>query len=172
MASKPHLVLAFFEDEDAADSAATTLTDWAKSNRRVELDALGVLVLDDKGKVKTHKLGPREVRKGVGVGALLGAIAVVATGGLSLAEGVVVGGAGGGALGSLLHRGLGLDSDDMARIAGRLGSGHAAVGALVPANQAPAIAGRLEELGGDPEAHEVADAAPATAFQASETQPS
>jgi uncharacterized membrane protein len=162
MAPKPHLVLAFFPDEASADAAATRMTDWAKSNRRVELDAMGVLVLDEDGKVKTHKLGPRQVRAGIGVGAALGVVAAVASGGVTLVEGVVAGSAGGGAMGALIHRGLGLDDADQARIARELKAGQAALGVLVPENQAPAIAARLEELGGEPEVHEVTEPLPAT----------
>jgi hypothetical protein len=102
MAGNPTLVLAFFESEETADGAAGALLGWAKGNRMVQLDAVGVLVKDAQGDLKRHKLGPREGTKGIGVGA-----------------------------------------------------GHAAVGALVPANQAPAVSEELEALGGEPELHEV-----------------
>ncbi len=55
MAGKGQLVLAFFESEEAADTAVDALNQWAKTNRRVELDAIGVLAKDDAGNVKTHK---------------------------------------------------------------------------------------------------------------------
>src|SRR4051794_21228627 len=75
-----HLVLAFFEDEAAADGAVGALQSWAKHNRRVQLDAVGVLVKEADGQVKTHKLGPTEGRKGVGIGAVLGVVAGIASG--------------------------------------------------------------------------------------------
>ena len=78
MAGNPTLVLAFFESEETADGAAGALLGWAKGNRRVQLDAVGVLVKDAQGDVKTHKLGPREGKKGIGVGAVLGAVAAIA----------------------------------------------------------------------------------------------
>ena len=156
MASNPNLVLALYESEDAADAAADALRGWARSNRRAQLDAVGVLVKDDEGNVKTHKLGPRKGKKGVGVGTVLGVVGAVASGGVTLLEGVAVGAAGGGLVGSLFHKGLGMSKEDVTRIASDLDDGHAAVGALVPANQAVAVSAELEALGGEPEVHEVA----------------
>jgi uncharacterized membrane protein len=155
MASDPHLVLAFFDNEAAADGAADALRAWAKTNDRVELEALGVLVRDEHGEVKTHKLGPRETHKGLGVGLVLGAVAAMASGGISLFEGVAVGGAGGSVLGSLFHKSLGMTREDLDRISLRLDAGHAAVGALVAPAQANAICEELEALGGEPEVHSV-----------------
>jgi uncharacterized membrane protein len=159
--------MAFFPNETAADDSAEVLKEWAKKNRQVDLEAVGVLVKDEDGKVKTHKLGPRQGSKGIGIGAVLGVIAAIPTGGLSLVEGAALGGAGGGVVGSLVHRGLGLTDNDTARIAKHLDAGHAALGVLVPAQQASAIAGELTKLGGATEKHEVSESAvqevPATA---------
>jgi uncharacterized membrane protein len=155
MAANNQLVLAFFESEEPADRAAGALGDWAKANRRVELEAVGVLVKDEQGNVKTHKLGPREGRKGIGIGAVLGVVAAVASGGVTLVEGVALGGAGGGVVGLLFHKRLGLSKDDAARIGRRLDAGHAALGVLVPLHQAAAISAKLEALGGEPEVHDV-----------------
>src|ERR1700704_1559533 len=105
MADNDQLVLGFFESEQAADGAAGALRSWAKTNRRVQLEAVGVLVKGDDGNVKTHKLGPREGKKGMGVGAVLGVVAAVASGGITLVEGVAIGGGRGGGVGSLLPQG-------------------------------------------------------------------
>jgi len=75
---------------------------------------------------------------------------------LTLVEGAALGGAGGGLVGSLFRKDLGLTNEDAARIASRLDAGHAAVGVLAPANQAAAIAAELEALGGEAEQHTVA----------------
>jgi hypothetical protein len=155
MPKDTQLVLAFFESETDADAAATSLAEWAKTNPNLRLDALGVLAKDENGEVKTHKLGPRETTRGIGIGMALGVVAAVASGGVTLLEGVAVGGLGGGGLGLLFRKGLGMSQDDAERIASRLDSGHAAVGALVIPAQAPALIERLEQLGGEPEAHEV-----------------
>ena len=155
MASNQHLVLAFFESEDIADGAADALRGWAKQNSRARLAAVGVLVKDADGNVKTHKLGPRDTRKGIGIGTILGVVGAAASGGITLLEGVAVAGAGGGVLGSLFHKGLGMSKEDVSRISSSLDEGHAAVGALVPANQADAVMVELESLGGEPEVHEI-----------------
>ena len=160
MAKKSHLVLAFFESEAVADEAAADLGRWvAKSKkskkRRIDIEAIGVLVKDVRGEVKTHKLGPSEGSKRIGIGAVLGFVVAGPIGGLALVEGVAVGGVGGGVLGSLFHRSLGLTDDDVVRIGQRLDAGHAALGVLVPRRQAPAVAGQLAMVGGVAEAHEV-----------------
>jgi uncharacterized membrane protein len=155
MAAKQQLVLAFFETEQAADGAARALGQWAKANRHAELEAVGVLVKDEQGNVKTHRLGPREGKRGIGIGAVLGVIAAVVAPGLTVLEGAALGGLGGLGIGSLYRKGLGMTPDDAERISSRLDSGHAAVGALVPPHQAAAVTEELAALGGDPEVHEV-----------------
>src|SRR4051794_17498808 len=55
--SEKQVVLAIFKDEAAADQAVEAMKAWDKADDDVKLNALGVLVLDDKGKIKTHKLG-------------------------------------------------------------------------------------------------------------------
>jgi hypothetical protein len=157
MAKDSQLVLAFFEDEASADRAAAELQQWTRTNPYVQLGAVGVLVKDELGDVKMHKLGPRETRKGIGIGVALGIVAAVASGGVTLFEGVAVGGIGGGGLGFLFRKGLGMTSADAARISDRLDSGHAAVGVLAPSGQAAGIATKLAELGGEPETHDVAE---------------
>jgi len=162
MPDNSHLVLAFFPSEAAADGGAAALRGWARENKRVQLEAIGVLVKDADGNVKAHKLGPHEGRKGIGIGAVLGVIAGVASGGLTVAQGAALGAGGGGLLGSLFHKGLGMTKDDVERIGSLLDEGHAAVGVLVPSNQAPAIAEELEALGGEAETHALAAAAAAS----------
>jgi uncharacterized membrane protein len=159
VAATSHLVLAFFKSEESAEAAGRTLEEWAELNPRFELGAVGVLVKDGNGELKTHKLGPRETGTGIGVGAVLGVIGAVATGGLTLLEGAALGAAGGGIVGALFHKGLALTDEDMARISERLDAGHAGLGALVPERQAEAVVEKLTEVGGEPELHEVSNEA-------------
>ena len=51
------LVLAFFGNEAAADNAVEAIKQWDKADKDVKLGGIGVLVKDDKGKIKTDKLG-------------------------------------------------------------------------------------------------------------------
>ena len=140
------VVLAFFNDEAAADDAAESLKAWYKANGDVKMSAIGVLVLDDKGKLKTHKLGKRSVGKGAGIGLVLAVIAPP-----TLLAGVI----GGGLLGAFHHKGLGLKSEDRDRIAAQLAGGKAAVGVLAREDETTAVAAKLAELGGTPEAFAV-----------------
>ena len=47
--AKKQLVLAFFENEDAADGAVDEIKQWDKASKEVKLGAIGVLVKDDEG---------------------------------------------------------------------------------------------------------------------------
>jgi len=149
MASKS-VVLAFFKDEPAADDAVESLKAWDKVFDEVKLTAIGVLVLDDKGKLKTHKLGSTSTAKGVGIGLLLTVIAPPA---------LLAGAIAGGMLGAFHHKGLGLKAEDRERIAAELSGGKAAVGVLATAEEAPVVSAKLAELGGTPESHEISEEA-------------
>jgi hypothetical protein len=149
MADK-QVIIATFSDEAAADAAAESLKASDLAKEEVKLGAIGVLVLDDKGQVKEHKLGARSGKKGAGIGLVLAVIAPP-----TLLAGVV----GGGILGHFHHQGLGLTVEDRERLIAELTGGKAAVGVLSPDGEADAIAGKLTELGGDVESHAVTDEA-------------
>jgi uncharacterized membrane protein len=153
---KQQLVLAFFDTEDAADQAAKALKDWEKATEYMKVDAIGVLVKDDKGQVKEHKLGKRAGKRGMGVGVALGVVAAIPTGGLSLVGGVLGGAGGGAAIGEFFHKGLKMTDEDSARIAHELDAGHAAVGVLSWNSDTEAVSKKLNDLGGTPETDEVA----------------
>jgi hypothetical protein len=134
------LVVAVFADEAAADAAAEALKDWDTLDDEFKLNAIGVLVLDDKGKIKTHKLGRRSWGKGAGIGVVLAAISPPT---------LLAGALAGGVLGALHHKGLGTDSYEREQIAAALADGRAGVGALVVATEAGAVSDKLTELGGE-----------------------
>jgi len=161
--AKKQLVLAFFGNEAAADEAVKAIKGWDKASKEVKLGAIGVLVKDEKGKIKTHKLGKRKT----GGGAVLGVLAAVLTGGISLLGGAVAG----GILGAFFHKGLGMSKDDLARINTELDGGKAAVGILAKPDEAAGVTAKLAELGGKPETHEVSDEAVEQAKEAAESKP-
>jgi uncharacterized membrane protein len=144
------LVLAVFADEATADQAVETLKAWDQSDSRITLGAIGVLVVDDKGKLKEQKMGPRSGKKGAGVGLVLAIVAPP-----TLLAGVVAG----GVAGHFHHKGLGLTAEDRDRLAAELTGGKAAVGVLVPATEADAITATLVDIGGTAQAHDVSDEA-------------
>jgi uncharacterized membrane protein len=169
------LVLAFFANENAADMAVESLKGWDKANEEIKLGAIGVLVKNEKGKVKVHKLGQRATAKGAGVGTVLGVIAAILSGGLGLLAGVAGGAISGGILGAFVHKGLGISKDELDRIGAELDGGRAAVGVLADPDEEQPIMQQLLLLGGKPETYSVTESALEDAAQAaaaaSETDP-
>ena len=161
--AKQQLVLAFFDNEADADAAVNAVKQWDKASKEIKLGAIGILVKDDKGKVKTHKLGARKT----GTGAVLFGLAAILTGGASLLAGAVFG----GILGSFFRKGLGMSKDDLARIDGELNGGKAAVCILAAPDEAAAVSGKLAELGGKLESHEVSEEVVEEAQTAAEEAP-
>jgi hypothetical protein len=144
------VIIGAFEDEAAADAAVASLKAWDEATDEIKLSAVGVLVLDQDGQVKEHKLGARSGKKGAGIGLVLAVIAPP-----TLLAGIV----GGGVLGHFHHQGLGLTAADRERLIADLQGGKAAVGVLASSQEAGAITTKLTELGGDVEAHLVTDEA-------------
>ena len=155
MAEK-QLVLSFFADEPAAETAATTLKDSGATSG----DAVGILVLDAAGDLKAEKVGARSWGAGAGIGACLLVLGPAALG---------VGIAGGTVAGGLHHKGLKLTEEDKVRIAADLGAGKAAVGVLARIEDGTMIQERLTGLGGATSSHDVVDEA---ALQAAAKEPS
>ena len=144
--SNKTVVLAIFKEEASAETAAEVL----KESGLAKKDAIGVLVLDEKGKLKADKVGKRSWGKGAGIGAVVALVTPV-----GLAAGLI----GGGLLGALHHKNLGLDEADRERIRAELEGGKAAVAVLAPVSEETAVAGKLTELGGETETHAVSDEA-------------
>jgi len=161
--AKKQLVLAFYANEAAADGAVEEIKKWDKASKEIKLGSIGVLVKDEKGKVKTHKLGARHTT----TGAAAGVLAAVLSGGVSLVGGVVLG----SLVGAFIHKGLGMSKEDLARIGGELDGGKAAVAVLAAADESAAVSAKLGELGGTVETHEVTDEALEQAVAASEATP-
>lgn len=149
MAEK-QLVLGIFADEAAADAAVASIKEWDKASEEVKLGAIGVLVVDDKGKLKEQKMGQRSTKKGAGIGLVLAIVAPPT---------LIAGAIAGGILGALHHKGLGLSEADRERLGAALAGGKAAVGVLAATGESALISHKLTELGGTPEVHDVPDEA-------------
>ena len=154
-----HLIMASFNDERAADTAAEELKGWDRANDEIKLGAVGVLVKDKEGKIKAHKLGTRYTARGAGIGLVLGIIATVLSGGLALLAGVVGGVIVGGIVGTFVHRGLGLSEEDLRLLSARLDEGNAVVAVLVPENEVESTTAELKKLGGDIKVYQVSEEA-------------
>jgi uncharacterized membrane protein len=135
------LVISTFDAEADADEAAAAL----KKSGAVVDDAIGILVLDEHGKLKTHKVGATSGGKGAGAGLVLGLLGPVGLG---------VGIAGGAILGKLHHKDLGLDDADRERLNAALRGGKAAVAVLADPDEVIPVQSILVDRGGETQAHE------------------
>jgi uncharacterized membrane protein len=140
------LVLAFFPDEPAADSAAAALKDSGIAHH----DAIGILALDSHGKLKQDKIGARSTGKGAAIGGVIGVFTTAFLGPAVLA---------GVAVGALHHKNVGLSDADKARLTVELNEGKAAVAVMADSDTATAISDQLTQLGGTSESHELSDEA-------------
>ena len=154
MAEK-RLVISIFDAEADADEAAAAVQ---RSGAVVD-DAIGVLVLDEHGELKTHKMGATSGGKGAAAGAVLGLLGPI---------GIGVGAIGGALLGKLHHKGLGLDDADRERLGAALRGGKAAVGVVADPDELVAVESILVGRGGETEAHELDEAALREAAEAAE----
>jgi hypothetical protein len=153
------LVLALYDTEADAVQASAALMTWSKATPEIRLGGVGILVKDAYGHIQQEKIGPRQGAKGAGIGLLLGLIAAIPTGGLSLLPGLVSGAVAGGAIGSLFHKGFHeLSREDAERINRELDAGHAVVGVLVDPIDATEVTAVLVKHGGTAEEHGISDA--------------
>jgi len=144
MADK-RLVIALFDAEPTAIQAANSL----KASGAVLDDAIAVLVVDEKGELKTHKVGATSGGKGAAAGLVLGLLGPVGLG---------VGVVGGALLGKLHHKDLGLNDADRERLSAALRGGKSAVGVLADPDELVAVESILIDAGGTTESHEFEDA--------------
>jgi hypothetical protein len=154
MSQEKVLVLSTFDTEVQADEAAAALKQWDKATEDIRVGGIGILVKDQSGKIKEHKVGAHQTGKGAGVGLVLGLVAAIPTGGLSLAAGSIGGVIIGAIVGSFFQKGFKeLSRADAERINKELDAGHAIVGVLVLLPYADATAAELTRLGGRTETH-------------------
>lgn len=119
-----NVVIGFFENEEAANEAIEGLKQWDRVNDHFKLGAIGTITKEG-DKVKTH-VG-RKSGKGLLVGATVGVISAVLTGGATLIGGAIVAGTVGGALGSFFKQSLHLTKQEIDQIGQELDAGRVAV---------------------------------------------
>src|SRR4051794_29304534 len=144
MAEK-QLVLSIFDTEANAYGAAKVL----KDTHAVVDDAMGVLTLDKRGDIATHKIGATSGGKGLAAGSVLALLGPVGLG---------VGAIGGAAIGKLHHKNLGLTDGDQQELREALIDGGAALGVLADPRDLVAIESLLIDQGGVTKNHEYDDA--------------
>ncbi|MBI5103411.1 MAG: DUF1269 domain-containing protein [Solirubrobacterales bacterium] len=144
MADK-RLVISTFDAEATAAEAAEAL----QRTGAVVDDAMAILVLDEHGELKTHKIGATTGVKGAGAGLLLGILGPI---------GIGVGTVGGAILGHRHHKGVGLGDADRERLTTALRGGKAALAVLADADELVAVQSFVADRGGTTESHELDEA--------------
>ena len=118
------VLIAFFADEAAAENAIDGLKLWDKTYDHIKLGAIGTISKDG-DKIKTH-VG-RKTGKGAAIGAAVGVIGAVLTGGASLIVAAVGTSALGGALGAFFKKSTNLTKEEIDSIGQELDAGRVAV---------------------------------------------
>src|SRR3954451_3215334 len=119
-----HVVIAIFNGQDAAKQAIQGLQSWDDANEDIKLGAIGTIYKDG-DKIKTH-VG-RKTGSGAKVGSILGVIAAVLSGGVTLIAGVAAGLIGGGAIGSFFKKSMHMTKEEVEALGPKLDAGHVAV---------------------------------------------
>jgi uncharacterized membrane protein len=153
-----NLIIAYFSDVKAAKDAAEKLKHWDKNVDDIKLGGMGVVTLDKKGELKTHKVSERATGSGAKWGVALGAVAGIFSAGIGLVGGAVAGAAIGAVGGALFHKSLGMDDDDKARLEAHLQDGGAALVVMVDDYEVGPAKAELASLGGEVEHYAVSDA--------------
>jgi uncharacterized membrane protein len=120
-------VIGYFDSAAQAEQAAQELMRWDKADEVIKLGAIGILTKSAGGKLETKNLSAKNTGKGAMVGLGLGALAAVFSGGLTLIPAAVAGAAGGGLVGSLSRKGLGMSEEDLQELSAALEGGRAAL---------------------------------------------
>jgi uncharacterized membrane protein len=141
-------VTAYFDSDAQAEQAAQDLMRWDQANDDLKLGAIGVLTKDAEGKLATKNLSARNTGKGAKIGLGLGALAAVFSGGLTLIPTALAGAAGGGLVGALSKKGLGMSDEDLQQLSAQLEGGHAALLVLCDEPDVEATAAQLAASGG------------------------
>ena len=141
-------VIGYFDSAAQAEQAAQELMRWDKADEVIKLGAIGILTKSAGGKLETKNLSAKNTGKGAMVGLGLGALAAVFSGGLTLIPTAVAGAAGGGLVGSLSKKGLGLSDDDLQQLSAQLDGGRAALLVLCDEPEVEATAAQLAASGG------------------------
>lgn len=158
MANKnDRLVVAYFSNKVAAEAAVEGIKAWDKADHDVKLGAIAVMTLDDKGELHADEVGQRSTKSGVLWGTAVGAAVGLLAGGIGVIPGAIAGAAGGGGLGALNHKSVGMTDADRVKMIDNLEQGGAAVAVMADDFEVAALQAKMAELGGEASAFVVPD---------------
>ncbi len=140
------LIIAFFPSADEAQEAGKQLKEWDKDLKHLELGAISILTMNDKGKLKEDKVGARIGGKGAKWGVIAGAALGILSGGATLIGGALVGLVAGGLGGSLIHKQIGMSDEDQAKLEKHLKDGGAALAIMMDLEEMEATVAQLNKL--------------------------
>jgi hypothetical protein len=133
------LVLGIFPNLDAAELAVQNLLSGGADYMEMHVGSIGILALDESGKLTEIKRGQRMGGRGATIGLALAAVTPI---------GLIAGLVGGAALGHFRQQAPKFSAEDRERLAARLQGGKAALGAIVQAAQVDLMAQAMEGHGG------------------------
>ncbi len=143
------LVIAYFPAADEAQEAGKQLKEWDKDLKHVELGAISILTIDDKGKLKEEKVGARSGGKGAKWGTIAGAALGILSGGVTLIGGALVGLAAGSLGGTLFHKSIGMSDEDQIKLENHLKGGGAALAVMLDMEEMESTVAQLQRLGAE-----------------------
>jgi uncharacterized membrane protein len=161
------VVIAIFDDQTVAEQAVEGLRSWDQASSEIKLGAIGTIAKDG-NKVKTH-VG-RKTGKGASVGAILGVIAAILSGGVTLLGGVVGGAGLGGIIGAFMKQSVHLTEEEIQALGRELDGGKVAVVVICDPNQSEATRAQLAGAGGQVRAYDVPKEAIAATEEVLETE--
>ncbi len=157
-----NVVITFFADEEKAKEAIDGLKVWDQVNDHIKLGAIGTIHKEG-DKVKTSV--KRKTGKGIAIGAAVGVIGTVLTGGVAL---IVGAGALGGALGAFFKQSMHLTKAEIDSIGQELDAGRVAVVVTCDDYEIPLVSEYMTGSGGSVRTYAVPEAALAEAAQSPE----
>ena len=157
MANKnDQMVVAYYVNEEAAQGAAADLKQWDKASADIKLGAIAIVTLDPKtGEIETREVGQRKTKRGALWGTAVGAAAGLMTGGLALIPAVLVGAGGGGVMGAMFHKKVGMTDEDREQLAANLRNGGAVLIVMADDFEVEATKAEMVRSGGTVEAYTV-----------------
>jgi len=139
------VIVAFFGSKDMGDDAVFWLKNWDVYEEKVKLGSIGILVKQD-GKIKTQ-IG-RKTGQGAKVGTVIGIIAAILSGGLTLIPTMLAGGATGGVVGAFMKKSTHLTKAEIEEIGKELDAGRVAVVVTCDEDELATTRQQLIDMGG------------------------
>lgn len=167
MNKNDHVIVALFEDKGEAAAAITRLKDWDRDTKEVKLGAIGLLHYED-GEVKA--LIDSQAEQGLKIGAIVGIIAGIFTGGVGLVGGAAAGGLLGSVTGAFFSRSLNLNQEECNLLGLELQIGKAAVVVTLDEYELVPTRVTLENVGGVVKTYHVPEEAARAASTLSDTE--